>query len=641
MKKSLLVFFLGFTLFSSKAQDDVLFTIGNEPVKLSEFEYIYNKNNFSGANKYSKKSVDDYLDLYINFRLKLKEATELGLFNNNKFKEEFATYENQLINNYVEKEVLDKVLLQEYERSKTDVSLSHIFVPFYNDSTKTIADKKIKAIYEKIKSGKSSFEIAAKESEDKNTNTKDGYLGWFNSYQIILPELENVAYTLKPKEISAPFQSKYGYHILKLNDTRPARPMLRVAIIKKNILNPNDPASVQALRDTMQKIYHLFKSGTPFNDLVQNYTDDENSKQFGGKIDWFGIHYYTPVFEEAAYSIKKIGDISEPVETKLAFYLIQKIDETKPKSFEEEKTNLRSKLLVSDIYEQAMQSFLNTQKSKYNFIAFNNNIYKFKQHLNNLIGNTAFKYKDTIPNNILYKIGNQDFDQNKIGKAIEKIYYSYAPKNTADSRIDVLYDEIEKENILAQVKADIRSNNEEYKQLINEYKNGIMIFDLSEQKIWNKASSDTAGLKQFYNTHAADFLQKATYKERNITISQSKSAKKIYKIILSNPNISNNVLKDKLSLLDEKNTTIDEITHTVSSNNAIDMSIKKPIKKEDKFVITQQYQYTPQQPKPYDEIKGYVIAAYQEQLEENWINDLKAKYTVKINEPVLNKIIKH
>lgn len=114
----------------------------------------------------------------------------------------------------------------------------------------------------------------------------------------------------------------------------------------------------------MQKIYSLFKSGTPFNDLVQSYTDDENSKQFGGKIDWFGIHYYTPVFEEAAYRIKKIGDISEPVETKQAFYLIQKIDETKPKSFEEEKSNLRSKLLVSDIYEQAMQSFFEYTKNK-------------------------------------------------------------------------------------------------------------------------------------------------------------------------------------------------------------------------------------------------------------------------------------
>lgn len=168
-----------------------------------------------------------------------------------------------------------------------------------------------------------------------------------------------------------------------------------------------------------------------------------------------------------------------------------------------------------------------------------------------------------------------------------------------------------------------------------------MIFDLSEQKIWNKASSDTAGLKQFYNTHAADFLQKATVRERIIAIPQSKAAKKIYKTILSNPNISTSVLKDKLSLLGEKNATIDEITHVVTSNNDANLSIKKPIKKEDKYIITQQYQYTPQQPKPYDEIKGYVIAAYQEQLEENWINNLKTQYPVKINETVLNKIIKH
>jgi len=641
MKKFLLVFLISVSFYFSQAQDDILFTVGNEPVKLSEFEYIYNKNTFSGNNKYTKKSVEDYLDLYINFRLKLKEADDLGLFENNKFKEEFATYESQLINSYLEKEVLDKILLQEYERSKKDVSLSHIFVPFFNDSTAKVAEKKINAIYAKIATRKITFEDATKESEDQSTNKNKGFLGWFNSFQIVLPELEDAAYQLESNEISEPIKTKFGYHILKLNETRPARPKLRVAIIKKNILFPNDTLAVNAMRDTMNQICNLFKSGVPFNDLVQKYSEDENSKQFGGKIDWFGIHIYTPVFEEAAYSIKKTGEISEPVQTKSAFYIIQKLDETQPKSFEEEKANLRSKLANSDIYEKAMQHYIQTNKTKYNFITFNNNIYTFKKYLQNFIGNFAFKYRDTFPNNILYKIDNMDFDQNKIGKAIEKIYYTYTPKKYSNSRIDVLYDEIEKQNILDRVRQNIRNTNEEYKQLINEYKSGIMIFDLSEQKIWNKASEDTAELRKYYNEHLSDFEQKASVQERTIETVQSKIAKNIYKTILKNPNVSNNILKDKFVLLGDKTAIINERTIMLTKNQEADLQVKKPVKTDNKYLMTQQYQYTPQKPKPYEEIKGYVIAAYQEQLEKNWIEELKAKYPVKINESVLNKIIKH
>jgi peptidyl-prolyl cis-trans isomerase SurA len=583
--------------------------------------------------------VEDYLDLYINFRLKVKEANELGLAQSDRLQDEFAIYESQLINSYLDKEVLEKILTQEYERSKTDVSLSHIFMPFYNDSTEKIAKTKINKIYSNIINNKISFEDAAAESEDENTKNNKGYLGWYNSYQITLPEIEDAAYQLKTKEISKPIKTKYGYHILKLNDTRPARPKLKVAIIKKNLPYSNDSLPVKALRDTIYKICSRYKNGVSFDDLVQQYSEDESTKPFGGKLDWFGINTYVPAFEEAAYAIKNIGDISEPVQTQTAFYIIQKLDETKPQSFEEEKVELRNKLINSDIYEQEMQAFLNHKKATYNFILYNKNIDAFKKYLQTFVGNFAFKYRDTFPNNILYKIDNEDFDQNKIGKSIEKIYYTFNHKNNSISRIDALYNEVEKQNILNRYRNDIKNNNLEYRQLIEEYKNGIMIFDLSEQKIWNKATEDTAALRDFYNKNQSLFKQKASVAERTITTDQPQTAKKIYAELAKNPNLSTSVLKDKLSALGDKAATVEDKTVELPDNKAI-ATLSKPIKYAGKSLIRQQYHFVPESAKPYEDVRGYVIAAYQEKLEHDWIEELKAKYPVSVNEAVLQKIIK-
>lgn len=640
MKSILLSVLTSCFILSVLAKDDTLFTIGDEAVKLSEFEYIYNKNNFSGANKYSKKSIEDYLELYINFRLKVKEANDLGYANNPKFKEEFATYENQLMNSYIDKEVLDKVLLQEYERSKTDVEVSHIFFAVNNIVSDEQAKKKAIDLYKKIIENKISFEAATAQSEDSKTNTKNGYLGWYNSNQIVLPEFEEWAYKLDKGEVSLPAKTKYGYHLIKLNNTRVARPKLKVAIIKKNIPFEATAEVVKSIQDTINLIVDAYKKGTPFEELVHTYSDDEGSKQFDGKLDWFGINTFTPAFEEAAYAIKKVGDISEPVQTKSAIYIIKKLDETKPQSFEEAKPILRSKLTNSSLYDQAFLNFINKQKALHNFIAYNSNITAFKKYLQKFVGNFAFKYKDTTPNLILYKLDNQDFDQNIVGHAIQKIYYTFTPKNNLEPRIDAVYNEVEKQNVLNLYKQEIRSKNLEYQQLIDEYKNGIMIFDISEEKVWNKASEDTAGLRAYYQAHQSDFTKNASVQERNISISDSKIAKSIYKELLKNPSISTSALKDKLLVLGEKSATITEKTIELPQNEHTS-SISKPSKTTSSYIIHQYYNFTPKTIKDFNEVKGYVIAAYQEELEKEWIESLKKKYLVTVNNSVLQTIIKH
>ncbi|QQR98746.1 MAG: peptidylprolyl isomerase [Sphingobacteriales bacterium] len=617
------------------AQDEVLFTIDDTEVKRSEFENIYKKNNYNGKEDFSRTSIENYLDLYINFRLKVKEANSLGYAQNDKFRDEFAVYEQQLLNSYVDKEVLDKIIEQEYNRSKKDVELSHIFFAVTNDSTKLTAEKKAKDIYQKIKSNQLSFDEAAKISDDANTKFVKGNLGWYNAYQIALPEIEDIAYQLEPGQIAEPILTKYGWHIIKLNNTRTARPTLKVAIIKKFLPLNGTKDDHQALQDTMKMIAKMYQDGVPFEQLVTKYSEDENTKTFGGKLDWFGINTFAPEFEEAAYSIKNIGDISEPVLTKSAWYIIKKVDETKPQTFEESKSVLKTKLQNSALYEMALTDFVNDKKATYGYVANNKNIALFKKYMARFIGDYSFKYKDTFPNLVLYKIGNVDYDQNKIGSGIEKIYYTLNTKQ-GTNRLDALFDEVLKNNIVSRYKEDIQQNNIEYKNLIQEYRDGIMIFDISEQKIWNKALEDSIGVRNHYEQNKEKYIKPSTIKERTVQLNNSKNAKKIYKTLLEDPNINSNVLQDKLSVMKE---TSPVITKEISnSKNAV--SVQKPKKTDNTYTIKQYYQYSPEKTKDFEECRGYVIADYQEKLEKEWIDNLKVKYPVKINQDILNKLIK-
>lgn len=226
---------------------------------------------------------------------------------------------------------------------------------------------------------------------------------------------------------------------------------------------------------------------------------------------------------------------------------------------------------------------------------------------------------------------------NRVGKRIETIYYSVNKYGT--NRVDALLNEVEKNIIMERFKSDIKHNNQEYKALIEEYRNGIMIFDLSEKNIWNKAAEDSLGLITYYNTHKSDFSYPATHLQRTISTSNKANAQNIYKVLLKYPNIATTSINDKLKLLNEKE-LVTENTLPYTGNEPFNISTLKPQKIENKYVITQKYQFQPKKEKAFEECRGYVVAAYQQQLEEEWIANLKKKYPVIIHQNVLQKMIK-
>lgn len=643
MQKTLLLFsFCIFLSFNSLlfAQNEVLFTVGDTKVKKSEFEYIYKKNNFTNKADYSRKSLEDYLNLYVNFRLKVKEATNQGLDNNDHFKDELSTYEKQLLDSYVEKDILEKLVKQEYERSKTDVNLSQIFFQVNGNDNEQAALQKAEAALKNIKSG-TPFDVVAKSSDDKQSADKGGKVGWFNSYQMTFPEMEEVVYGMKVGDVSEPVRTRLGYHIIRLNETRPARPKIKVAIIKRFFpLGDTSDQSKKTTEDTIRMAYAKLKNGESFEHVVQQFSEDEFTKTNKGELEWFGINTYAKIFEETAYALKD-GETSIPFRTSTAWYIIKRLQTAKTLSYEESVSVLKAKLQNLPQYQFEMDKFIRRAGDRFSIVQNKDNITAFRQRLTMLAQNAPFTYKDTTMAKVLMQIGAKTYDENDFGKKIQDIFYTVYPKAGAD-KYDELIKMAQQTFVIDYYKNDIRTNNAEYKSLMDEYRNGIMIFSLSENNIWNKASEDTVGLKAYYTEHSSDFNLKKRATIRKITADTDKQAKAIYKLLSSKPKISDDSLMvemKKIGIVQPKiSIQVADETKTKLNINAESLSLPKL--SGNKYELTQVYNLQGAKARSFEECRGYVVAAYQEYLEKKWLAELRLKYPVVINKDVFETLVK-
>lgn len=643
MQKNLLVLILLVFAFTSSitimAQDNILFSVGDTKVKKSEFEYIYQKNNFNNKADYSRKSLDDYLNLYINFRLKVKEALAQGLDKNDRIKEELSSYEKQLLDSYIDKEINEKLIKTEYERSKTDVNVSHIFVSTANINEKE-ALVKIQSLQQQLKSG-ITFEEVAKSSEDKQTASKGGKLGWFNSYQMSLPEIEEAVYNMKIGETSGIIKTRLGYHIIKLNETRVARPKIKAAIVKRFF--PVDDTSViakKAIEDSINKAYSALKSNVSFTDVVAQYSDDELTKNNKGELDWFGINQYTKVFEETVYALKD-GEYSLPFKTSTAWYIVKRLETAKPLTYEEAVPVLKTKLLNAPQFQYAMDKYIEKLNDKLHVTLIKENVSAFKQRIIELSKVAPFAYRDTANPKVLLQIGKKSLNENDFGKKIQESFYTLYSKQGAD-KFDDLIKKAQQDLTLEYYKNDIKENNNEYKSLMDEYRNGIMIFALSEKNIWNKASEDSVGLLVYYNDHKEDFNLKKRATVRTVFVDNAKQGKAIYKYLNENSDVSDDVLSVEMKKIGIASPKINTQVQS-EGKSTVDINLKSisnPTTVNKQLQIVQVYNLQSAKKRAFDECRGYVVAAYQEYLEKNWIAELKKKYQVDINKDVFETLVK-
>jgi len=626
--------------------DKILMTVNGQNYSAGEFIRMYKK---SYDPKYSK-DLDSYVGQYVVFRLKVADAINEGYDTTKGFKVELQGYRNQLSLNYLtDNNVREKLLKQAYQRSLTEIDGWHILINCPSDASPkdTLkAWKKARDIRERIITGEPFEQVARSTSDDPSVKINGGNLGYFTVFQMIMP-FEDAAYSLKKGEISEPVRTPYGYHIIRINERRPSEGKIKVAHIMKAVPPGSDEKDAKKAEDEIQNIYEQLQNGASFSDLAAKYSDHKESASRGGELNWFGAGEIISDFSEAAFSLNKNGDYTKPVRTMYGWHIIKRIDKKAPGSFEESRVYLESKINESYLSSISKKSFIEKLKKEYkyqvNTIAFN----WFVNNTDTLVIKGLKKYnRSGMPQGAIYSFADQQLTTRDFATYIEK-RGSMIVTNDSSVFISKSLETRLSDQILNYENSILEKKYPEFRYLMNEFHDGILLFDISGNKVWNKAQNDSTGLQKYYEENKNKYLTKEGIVAKIYTLRVSdgmKSLANAFKKFSVYPDCDNRML-EKFNTKKDTLLTITERTWHRGDNKTIDGLNWSKMQQEtiiDGFPsIVLVNKVIDAVPLPFTEIQGDIITGYQEFLEENWIKQLKSKYTVKIDNGVLEEIRKN
>ncbi|MCB0667558.1 MAG: peptidylprolyl isomerase [Saprospiraceae bacterium] len=637
----ILVVICGFSF----GQDQVIFTVEDEPVYLDEFLYIYEKTNRDKAD-FSRASVEEYLDLYKKFKLKVHKAREMQLDTIQSLQVELAGYRKQLANAYLsDKEVLESLTREAYERMLKDVSFSHILIkvsPNANAEEEDAAYQKALKVLERLRSGEDFTQVAIQVSDDQSVRKNEGRVGYITA---MLPDgfydLETAIYTLTPRTYSRPIRSKLGFHIVRTDGERDARGEIEVAqILVRNRANRDSKSRIDS-------IYSQLEGGADFAELARKYSDDKNTAAQGGYLGFFGINKYESIFENTAFRLREDGDYSRPVRSSIGWHIIKRISHKPIPPYQEIRRTLETKVKADSRYTVAERAMLSKIKEENNYQEANWD----RSRLLKEIGEDYLDYRWKAPkaydNQTMFSIGGEDVKVSDFLAFLTKNAASRLRINramSAQQALDQLYSEFEESELKAYEESQLEVKYPEFKALMREYSEGILLFEATKMKVWDRASEDSAGLKNYYKDHEGQYLWPERALVETITINSTDDAV-LQNILKQIPKKSGSKLLKKFNKKAEvvKSQTVLRDKEELSPDLTWSKNSMTPLSKDpEKGVTTLQrvVEIVAPQPKSLDEARGYVIADYQDYLEKQWVNDLMKEFEVKVNQDVVDSIVK-
>ncbi|TVZ57240.1 peptidyl-prolyl cis-trans isomerase SurA [Lutibacter sp. Hel_I_33_5] len=487
MKKSILLsIVLSITLVACSQNDKkTLVTIDGDNITVGDFRKVYEKN-LDVIESDDAKDVENNLDLYINYKLKVKEAYALKLDTLKSYVREMETYRNELSAPYLQdKEFTEKLIKEAYFRTKNEIKASHILIKMKEDEADTLTYyNKIIEARNKIVNGDNFDEVAVEYSEDGSVKTNKGDLGYFSAFKMVYP-FEDAAFNTKLGEVSKPFRTSYGYHIVKVVDTRISVGELEVAHIYLRDLSDKGKIKIDS-------IYQKLENKESFEELVGKYSEDQGSKAKGGRLQKFGTGRMIKQFEDAAYALKNENDFSKPVKSKYGWHIIKLIKKYPVGSFEESKGEITTKIKSSGRMKLSDEAVLNKLKKKYTI--------KIEDSSKNLLKKEGLRAtpSDSLQNNIVTINGKQ---------IKEEAFVSFI-KSRRHKSLDELLDMFIDAEVLKYYKENLINTEPEYAQTLKEYEDGLLLFELMQQKVWDKSSKDTIGLQKHFEANKELFKDK-------------------------------------------------------------------------------------------------------------------------------------
>lgn len=650
MKKTLVLFLFGFlTQFTFAQKDPVVMTINNKPVTKSEFLQIYTKNNPNPS--FDKDSLDRYMELFQVFKLKVAEAEALGYDTLPRLQKELDGYKKQLALPYLIDSVQNQSMVQEaYNRTATEVRCSHILVkldPNASPKDTLAAYNRLLGLKARIEKGEDFASVAKSKlgSEDPSVVNNGGDLGYFTAFQMVYP-FEEKAYNTPVGTVSEPFRTRFGYHILKVTDKRPARGTIKVAHLMISTGREATTETRQNAEKKINEIYDSLMAGSSWEKMVTAYSEDANSVKKGGELPAFGSGTSQRMvleFEDAAFALKKAGEFSKPVKTQYGYHIIKLIEWTPVKSFDNMRRELQAKVNKDERSKITQDSFVQKLKTQYNFA------YKGSKALVSMesqIDSTFFvgkwKASSVKSNKTLFVLDGKKYKQQDFAAYMEKNFRSVR-KDAAPVVIKQLYQQWEKNQVLAYEEALLPAKYPAYKALVQEYHDGIILYEIMQDQVWNKAVKDTAGLRAFFMENRSKY---AWTNRIDATVYECKDefiAVQVYGMLVQSDTVNSKAVLDVINKDSELNLKVRmnkfEVAQTPYLQNRNFTPGLNPVYSMDgKWYVVKVTALLPPAPKEYTEAKGLATSDYQAFLEKKWLEALRLKHKIVINEDVLYQI---
>jgi peptidyl-prolyl cis-trans isomerase SurA len=621
----------------------VVFTVGNEQILKDEFMRQLNKNR-KDKNKPSEAEIKEYLNLYVNFKLKVKEAITMQLDTNPAFNSELAGYRKQLAAPYLNDKKVTEALMQEaFERMKLEINASHILInvdPNASPADTLIAYTKALDLRKRVLKGERFDSLASRFSEDPSARKNFGKLGWFTVFQMVYP-FECTAYKTPKGEISMPFRTQFGYHVLKVNETRAARGEVKVQHI---MIRTGYGAAQEVLTNAKERIdlaYSELVKGFPFDSLVEKYSQDDGSKGNSGTMNWMSsLSGYPDEFKDICFALKS-GEYSKPFSTDYGWHLVKYVDFRPVGEYKDLQDLIKNKVTRDSRSEGSKTAVIERVKKDNNYKEYPANFKLFANQLDSsfLAGTWNF-VEGKMTNRVLFSIGSKVYTESDFASFVvanqqprEKDNIFMAARN--------LFTSWANDKCLAYEESILETKYPEFNYVMTEYHDGILLFDLTDRKVWSKALNDTLGLEAFHAQSKSTYMwkERLNYKVYNCLDPKVKAAAiKMLKSGKTEADVLAKLNKKILNSVVVKDLKAEKIDPTASK--LWDVKGVSDIIEEGANKFYWVIGLIPAEPKTLKEAKGIVTSDYQDYLMAEWVKELRSKYPVTINEAVLLELAK-
>ncbi len=626
------------SVWAKKTDDPVMMTVNGKDVKLSEFQYLYNKNN---SQQSQQQPIDEYVDMFINYKLKVADAEAARIDTTEAFKTEYASYRRQLSNPYLRDTVVFNNLLQEaYARLTEEVDVMHLMLPRgHNQEEANEMHHKLDSLRTLLINGADWAEIAMANSADPGVKRNMGHMGWMTATQYPYA-FELVAYNTPVGEISEIIDTDFGHHIVKVLDRRPARGQVLVQHILKLFPRGNNVDNSPEQKAAIDSIYNALLNGADFDELAKVESEDPGSARNGGRLPAFGAGRMVPEFEEMSFSLAD-GELSKPFATSYGWHVVKRIEGKGVGTFEDNKESLAKAINNDERGTMPVKACLDRLKKQYKASVNNKGLEKVMDMVAANGGqlDSALVDRLSADNTVVFTVNKQNhtiaecIDRVKVTVPIKmesaRMYITDAVNRTMD---DATFD-VERDNLAMQYP--------EYRNLVNEYRDGMLLFEVSNRNVWEKASKDKEGLEKFFQANRNKYTwEKPKYKGMMV-FTPNDSVENAVKAYIAETTIEPSKLSDELKAKFGRDVKVEKVIAAHGDNAIVDAAAFGDPKPEPTGRWTNYFAWGGnilEAPEEASDVRGLVTTDYQAQLEQEWVASLRERYPYKVNTKVLDTL---